>query len=121
MAQMTGRFDEIRTEERFSDACVEIIRCILTLALKKHLKALYHISNTAVAMASLSIDNPEIHKRDKLISGVQLKELSLPSSVLHIPRTGKELVALVKTFQSFTMTDPVENMKRQASAVRKKI
>lgn len=120
MGCVKGRFQWIQQEEKYAESCVQIIRSILMLALKKHLKTVYHISNTAVAMASLSIENPEIHKRDKLISGVQLKELALPATVLHIPRNGKELVALVRSFQSFTMTDPVENVKRQVSATRKK-
>lgn len=89
------------------------------LALKKHLKGVYHISNTAVAMASLSIENPEIHKRDKLISGVELKELLLPVTVLHIPRNGKELISLFRSFQSLTLTDPVENVKRNTLTIRK--
>ena len=118
---MKGRFQWIQEEERYGECCVQTIRSILMLALKKHLKMVYHISNTAVAMASLSIENPEIHKRDKLISGVQLKELTLPDTVLHIPRNGKELVALIRSFQSFTMTDPVENMRRQPSSARKKM
>ena len=118
---MKGRFQWIQEEERYGEGCVQTIRSILMLALKKHLKMVYHISNTAVAMASLSIENPEIHKRDKLISGVQLKELTLPDTVLHIPRNGKELVALIRSFQSFTITDPVENMRRHPSSARKKI
>ena len=109
----------MRKEERDSDVCVQMIRSILMLALKKPLKNLYQISSTAVAMASLRVENPEINKRDKTISGIEVKEISIPSITFHIPETEKEFISLAKSFQSVTVTDPVENLKKRAKRIEK--
>ena len=81
----------------------------MMLLLKKHLKSSYQISSTTIALASLTSDNPGINKRDNLLSGREVNCVSLPISVQNIPRSAKDLIALIKLFQSLTFVDPVEN------------
>lgn len=96
-------------DRRYCSSCLKIIRSILMILLKKHLKSLYQISSTTVALASLTVDNPGINKRDKTINGVEVKEINIPKVLLTIPSNSKELVKLVQLFQSLTFVDPVEN------------
>ena len=86
-------------------------RAILLLSLKRHLKTLYHISSTTVALASLTVDQPAVSKRDRIVSGVEVKELSLPKAVLEKPSTFKQFLSIVKLFHTLTFVDPVETAK----------
>lgn len=79
------------------------------LLLKKHLKSSYQISSTTIALASLISDNPGCNKRDNLLSGEEVNCVSLPISVQNVPQSAKDLIALIKLFQSLTFVDPVEN------------
>lgn len=97
-----------------------MIRSILMLMLKKHLKSLYQISSTAIAMASLTVDHPEVNKRDKIINGVEVKEITIPNILLSLPDSAKSLVKLIQLFQTYTFVDPVEQADKKTFGKRKR-
>ena len=107
-------------EERYYTSCLMIIRSILMLSLKNHLKSLYQISSTAIAMASLTVDNPGINKRDKTINGIEIKEINLPTILLSLPKNCKEFMKLIQLFQSLTFVDPVEQAEGKGMTGKKR-
>lgn len=107
-------------DSRFYPSCLKIIRSVLMLSLKNHLKSLYQISSTAIALASLTVDNPGINKRDKTINGVEIKEITLPNALQSVPTCSKDMIKLVQLFQSLTFIDPVENADGKSATGKKK-
>ena len=96
------------SDPSFRENCLKVQKSILLLMLKKHLKSLYQISSTAIALASLKSDNPGVNKRDNAINGVEPQSISIPPTLSRSPNSIKDLVSLLKSFQMMTFADPVE-------------
>lgn len=111
-----SRWTRISEEDRYHASILKMIRSILMLTIKKHLKSLYKITSTEIARASLTVDEPGINKRDMIISGVDVKEMGVVNALKKIPTSEKELVSLIKLFQSYTFDDPVETIEEKSKA-----
>ena len=96
------------SDPSFRENCLKVQKSILLLMLKKHLKSLYQISSTAIALASLKSDNPGVNKRDNAINRVEPQSISIPPALSRSPNSIKDLVSLLKSFQMMTFADPVE-------------
>ena len=96
------------SDPSFQENCLKVQKSILLLMLKKHLKSLYQISSTVIALASLRSDTPGVNKRDNAINGVEPQSISIPPVLSHVPSSGRDLVSLLKSFQTMTFADPVE-------------
>ena len=100
-----SRWTRISEEDRYHASILKMIRSILMLTIKKHLKSLYKITSTEIARAS-----------DMIISGVDVKEMGVANALKKIPTSEKELVSLIKLFQSYTFDDPVETIEEKSKA-----
>ena len=108
-----SRWTRISEEDRYHASILKMIRSILMLTIKKHLKSLYKITSTEIARASLTVDEPGINKRDMI---VDVKEMGVANALKKIPTSEKELVSLIKLFQSYTFDDPVETIEEKSKA-----
>lgn len=78
------------------------------LLLKKHLKSQYAISSTTVALASLHSTTSGINKRDRVLNKTEHPPVSINIIIATTPHNSKDMISLIKIFQSLTFVDPVE-------------
>ena len=108
-----SRQEELFHDPEFEGLCLKIQRSILMLLLKKHLKSEYSISSTTVALASLQTTVSGINKRDRVLNKSEHPPVSIPDIIVRTPHNCKEMIALIKLFQSLTFVDPVEQAPSQ--------
>ena len=120
VVQVKSRWNVICQESRFQPSVLKIICSILMLMIKKHLKSQYQISSMEIARASLMVDEQGINRRDMTVNGVEVKEMNVANALKKIPTNEREMIALVKLFQTFAFDEPVENVDEKETGSKKK-